>query len=74
MYLPVIFLTAQSKDSEIESGFEAGADDYITKPFNPKELVLRVNALLKRSGRKAIPLKLVHGVERLIINLVAKKL
>jgi DNA-binding response OmpR family regulator len=49
--IPVIFVTAQSKDSEIESGFEAGADDYITKPFNPKELVLRVNALLKRSGR-----------------------
>ena len=49
--LPVIFLTAKSKDSEIEAGFEAGGDDYITKPFNPKELILRVNALLKRSGR-----------------------
>ena len=48
--IPVIFLTAKSKDIEIEEGFEAGADDYITKPFSPNELRLRVKALLKRSG------------------------
>ena len=47
---PVIFLTAQDKDSELEEGFEAGGDDYICKPFSPKELKLRVKALLKRSG------------------------
>jgi len=48
--IPVIFLTAKAKDSELEEGFEAGCDDYITKPFKPKELVFRVNALLRRSG------------------------
>ena len=48
--IPVIFLTAKAKDSELEEGFESGGDDYMTKPFNPKELVLRVKALLKRSG------------------------
>lgn len=48
--IPVIFLTAQDKDSELEEGFAAGADDYICKPFSPKELTLRVKALLKRSG------------------------
>jgi two-component system phosphate regulon response regulator OmpR len=46
---PVILLTAKSEiDSKIE-GLETGADDYITKPFSPKELVLRINSILKRS-------------------------
>jgi DNA-binding response OmpR family regulator len=48
--IPVIFLTAKAKESELEEGFDAGGDDYMTKPFRPKELVLRVKALLKRSG------------------------
>ncbi len=48
--IPVIFLTAQAKDFELEEGFAAGGDDYICKPFSPKELTLRVKALLKRSG------------------------
>jgi len=46
----VIFLTAKDKESELEEGFEAGGDDYMCKPFSPKELTLRVKALLKRSG------------------------
>lgn len=48
--IPVIFLTGQAKDFELEEGFAAGGDDYICKPFSPKELTLRVKALLKRSG------------------------
>jgi DNA-binding response OmpR family regulator len=48
--IPVIFLTAKDKESELEEGFECGGDDYMTKPFKPKELMLRVRALLKRSG------------------------
>lgn len=48
--IPVIFLTAKDKESDLEEGFERGADDYITKPFNPKELLLRVKAVLTRSG------------------------
>ena len=48
--IPVIFLTAKDRDKDIEDGFERGGDDYITKPFKPKELVLRVQALLRRSG------------------------
>jgi len=47
---PVIFLTAKDKMHEMEKGFESGGDDYITKPFQFKELCLRVNALLRRSG------------------------
>lgn len=49
---PVIFLTAKDKDSELEEGFKRGGDDYITKPFNTNELLLRVEALLRRSGIK----------------------
>ena len=51
--LPVIFLTARDKDSDLEEGFMSGGDDYMTKPFSSKELLLRVNALLKRSGAKS---------------------
>jgi len=48
--IPVIFLTAKDKESDIEEGFESGCDDYICKPFSPTELTLRVKALLRRSG------------------------
>ena len=46
--LPVIFLTARVNESDRILGFELGADDYITKPFSPKELVLRIQALFRR--------------------------
>ena len=47
-HLPVIFLTARTEESDRILGFELGADDYITKPFSPKELVLRIQALFRR--------------------------
>lgn len=47
--IPIIFLTAKDAESDRIVGFELGADDYVVKPFSPKELVLRVNALLRRS-------------------------
>ncbi len=54
--LPVIFMTARTEESDRILGFEIGADDYISKPFSPKELVLRVNVLFRRiegsSGRQ----------------------
>ncbi len=46
--LPIIMLTAKVQPSERVDGFELGADDYVTKPFSPKELVLRVQAILRR--------------------------
>ncbi|MDO4691739.1 MAG: response regulator transcription factor [Porphyromonadaceae bacterium] len=48
--MPVIFLTAMGMRENILEGFHAGADDYITKPFNMEELVLRIEALLRRAG------------------------
>ncbi len=47
--IPIIMLTARSSESDRVSGFEAGADDYVVKPFSPKELVLRVKAMLSRT-------------------------
>ena len=47
--LPVILLTARAQESDVETGFHSGADDYITKPFSPRELAARVQALLTRS-------------------------
>jgi DNA-binding response OmpR family regulator len=46
--LPVILLTARAQESDVETGFDSGADDYITKPFSPRELASRVEALLAR--------------------------
>ncbi|MBI4844551.1 MAG: response regulator transcription factor [Nitrospirae bacterium] len=46
--IPVIMLTAKSRESDMIAGFELGADDYITKPFSPKELIARVRAVLRR--------------------------
>jgi len=51
--VPIIFLTAKSSESDRITGFELGADDYVVKPFSPKELSLRVEAVLRRSGGSA---------------------
>lgn len=48
--LPIIILTARAQEEDRLLGFELGADDYVTKPFSPRELVARAKALLKRSG------------------------
>ena len=46
--MPVILLTARAQEADVERGFEAGADDYIRKPFSPQELRARVQAILGR--------------------------
>lgn len=48
--IPIIFLTAKSMKEDTLRGFDIGADDYITKPFNMEELVARINAVLRRSS------------------------
>ncbi len=52
-YAPIMFLTAYSGEADKKMGFEAGADDYLVKPFSNGELLLRVKALLRRSGEYA---------------------
>jgi DNA-binding response OmpR family regulator len=46
--MPIILLTARSQEADVQRGFEAGADDYIRKPFSPQELRARVQAILGR--------------------------
>ena len=58
--VPVIFLSAKDRDEDIEEGFLKGGDDYITKPFNMKELLLRVKSILKRTSNKAASDKLAY--------------
>ena len=51
--VPVVFLTARSDEIDRVVGLELGADDYIAKPFSPRELVARVRSILRRSQRAA---------------------
>jgi len=50
--LPFLFLTAKNKKEDIILGLKLGADDYITKPFEPEELVLRINVILRRNQQE----------------------
>ena len=53
MDIPVIFLTACNSEMELIRGFQAGGDDYVTKPFRVQELLLRIQAVLRRAGKEA---------------------
>ena len=51
--LPTIFLTASGDENSVVKAFDTGADDYITKPFRPRELISRINNILRRYGRES---------------------
>ena len=53
--IPIVMLTAKAAEEDRVRGLELGADDYVTKPFSPRELVLRVQAILRRGGPAAAP-------------------
>ena len=62
--LPIIMLTARGEEDDRVRGLETGADDFITKPFSPKELIARANALLRRSRPSLLAKKLGYqGIE-----------
>jgi DNA-binding response OmpR family regulator len=58
--VPVVLLTARTAEFERVAGFEAGADDYLCKPFSPRELVARVKAVLRRVSERPAPLETVR--------------
>ena len=61
--LPIIMLTARVEDHDKIVGLELGADDYVTKPFNPGEVVARVRAVLRRAHGEAAPPKVIRSGE-----------
>ena len=63
--VPVLLLTAKSGVQDRIAGLEAGADDYVTKPFHPRELVLRAEALMRRSMGAPTNTELIHGALRI---------
>jgi DNA-binding response OmpR family regulator len=59
--VPIIMLTVRGSDEDVVAGLEAGADDYITKPFSPRQLTARVRAVMRRANITAAPSELVSG-------------
>ncbi len=68
--LPIIMLTARIEDTDRIVGLELGADDYITKPFNPREVVARVRAVLRRTSGMPNPIQTVE-IDDLLMNLTS---
>jgi DNA-binding response OmpR family regulator len=61
--IPIIMLTAKGEESDIITGLELGADDYLSKPFSPKILIARIRAILRRGREKTAPFRSVIDLE-----------
>ena len=70
-HIPVILLTAKADEVDRVIGFELGADDYVTKPFSVRELILRVKAILKRRATEAASIEPSYAFGELSLNLDA---
>lgn len=71
--VPIIFITAKTAEDELLTGFSLGADDYITKPFSIKEVIVRVKAVLKRSAYDSGSDQKIISVDDLVLNLKKRK-
>lgn len=78
--IPILMVTARAEEVDRIVGFELGADDYVTKPFSPRELVLRINAILRRKDSSQEPPKIIQigelrmDVERHEVSIKGKKI
>ncbi|MUL81676.1 MULTISPECIES: response regulator transcription factor [unclassified Mycolicibacterium] len=70
--MPVILLTALGEEDDRIAGLEAGADDYLTKPFSPRELALRVRSVLRRSTERTAPVPAELVVDDLHVSTAAR--
>lgn len=66
MNIPIIMLTAKAEEDNVIRGLESGADDYLTKPFSPRELIARIKALLRRSQPKKM--QGIININNLVLN------
>jgi len=71
--VPVIMLTARDSETDMLVGLGVGADDYITKPFSPRELVARIKALLRRVDRERAPVEREVAFDDLVIDPARRK-
>jgi two-component system alkaline phosphatase synthesis response regulator PhoP len=71
--IPIIFITAKTTEDELLTGFSLGADDYISKPFSVKEVVVRVKAVLKRGSLDKQSEQSSLGLDDLVLNLKKRK-
>ncbi len=69
--IPILMLTARSLDSDLDQGFESGADDYLAKPYRLTELIHRINALLRRR-KNTKPKEQVFSVNNFLVNLSSR--
>jgi two-component system, OmpR family, phosphate regulon response regulator PhoB len=67
--VPVVFLTARAEEGDRVQGLETGADDYICKPFSPKELVLRIQSILRRSNEVVAPASKLLTAGQLVLDI-----
>jgi len=67
-HIPIVMVTAKGEESDIITGLELGADDYITKPFSPKVLIARVRAVLRRKGRQTVDTETPLAIHELVIH------
>jgi two-component system phosphate regulon response regulator PhoB len=69
MHIPIIMLTAKTEEDNVIRGLESGADDYLTKPFSPRELLARIKSLLRRSQPENSPnMQDIININNLIID------
>ncbi len=70
--VPIIILSARGEEYDKVHGFESGVDDYVVKPFSPKELMMRVGAILKRGGISLPEAKEVYQLEGLTVDFTGR--
>lgn len=74
--VPIIMLTAKIDENSVLSGFNMGADDYVTKPFSPRELMARIFAIFRRVNEEIVPLSNVLSInnEDLVVDILKKEI